>query len=250
MGQPTDYELYLRVPELLALQKKPGELACHDELLFQVVHQAAELWMKLVAHDLALAGSLISAARLTEAAKTLRRTHQVLGLLSQSLETLYTLSPLDYMRIREVLGRGSGQESPGYRRLLALPGQIFPHFEALLEQQALSLFQVYSKPGQHPEFFQIAEALLEFDLRLQEWRNRHILLVYRTIGVGTPSLKGKHSELLEKSLRQQFFPQLWKVRDELFSSWSLAHPTGATETLASSKTPDPTTSPDRPDVKT
>ena len=56
-------------------------------------------------------------------------------------------------------------------------------------------------PDQHGDLLAVAEGLLEYDLRLQEWRNRHILLVYRTIGVGTPSLKGKHSELLERGLQ-------------------------------------------------
>ena len=55
---PTDYELYLRVPELLRLQKPPSERACPDELLFQVVHQAAELWMKLVDHEMQLLASV------------------------------------------------------------------------------------------------------------------------------------------------------------------------------------------------
>ena len=48
----TDYEKYIRTDELLALQKTPAELSCHDELQFQVVHQVAELWMKLVGHEI------------------------------------------------------------------------------------------------------------------------------------------------------------------------------------------------------
>ena len=52
MSTLTDYEKYIRTEELLALQKAPSALSCHDELQFQVVHQVAELWMKLVAHEL------------------------------------------------------------------------------------------------------------------------------------------------------------------------------------------------------
>ena len=47
-------------------------------------------------------------------------------------------------------------------------------------------------------------------------------MVYRIIGVGTPSLKGNHSELLEKGAREQFFPALWQVRDEVFGEWTRA----------------------------
>lgn len=236
---PTDYELYLRVPELLSLQKLPSELACPDELLFQVVHQAAELWMKLIDHEMGQLGSLLAADRLAESGKTLRRIHSVLALLAQSLETLYTLTPADYMRIREVLGRGSGQESPGFKRLLAVPAEVYPHFEALLARRQTKLIEIYRKPSAHAELFQVAEALLDFDLRLQEWRNRHILLVYRTIGVGTPSLKGKHSEMLERGLRQQFFPKLWEVRDELYGEWSAANPSGSSYALTGTVTPEP-----------
>ena len=147
---PTDYELYLRVPELLSLQKLPSELACPDELLFQVVHQAAELWMKLIDHEMGQLGALLAADRLAESGKTLRRIHSVLALLAQSLETLYTLTPADYMRIREVLGRGSGQESPGFKRLLAVPAEVYPHFEALLARRQTKLIEIYRKPSHMP----------------------------------------------------------------------------------------------------
>ena len=43
----SDYERYLRTDELLALQKTPDEQVDRDELLFQTVHQASELWLKL-----------------------------------------------------------------------------------------------------------------------------------------------------------------------------------------------------------
>ncbi len=236
---PTDYELYLRVPELLRLQKRESELACPDELLFQVVHQAAELWMKLADHEMRQLGPMISSERLADSCRTLRRVHTVLALIAQSLETLYTLTPADYMRIREVLGRGSGQESPGFKRMLAVPAEVYPHFETLLAKRKLTLIEIYREPSRYAEVFQVAEGLIDFDLHLQEWRNRHILLVYRTIGVGTPSLKGKHSELLERGLRQQFFPKLWQVRDDLFGEWSARHPSGADYSLTGKVTPEP-----------
>jgi tryptophan 2,3-dioxygenase len=59
---------------------------------------------------------------------------------------------------------------------------------------------------------------LDFDQLLQSWRQRHLLLVYRIIGAGTPSLKGKPSELLEQGMKHRFFPALWEVRDEVLPS--------------------------------
>lgn len=231
---PTDYELYLRVPELLSLQKPSEQMACPDELLFQVVHQAAELWMKLIEHEVQRLIAVLSppdSADLARAHLTLQRVHSVQRVLLDGIETLYTLSPADYMRIRAVLGRGSGQESPGFRRLLALGGEVWPHFEAVLASRGVTLREIYLEPARHAALFAVTEGLLDFDLRLQEWRNRHVLLVYRTIGVGTPSLKGKHSELLERGLRTQFFPALWAVRDEVFAEWTREHPHGASYSL-------------------
>lgn len=247
---PTDYELYLRVPELLSLQKPPEERACPDELMFQVVHQSAELWMKLLDHELhEFVRSLDEEVLQLHVAQTaLHRVHHIQRLLLSGLEILYTLSPTDYMRIRAVLGRGSGQESPGFRRMLALGGEVWPHFARLLERSGVSLLDIYHEPRRFPALFAIAEGLLEFDLRLQEWRNRHILLVYRTIGLGTPSLKGKHSELLEKGLRTQFFPALWEVRDEVFAHWSATHPQGADQTLTGIPASKPAAPPSSPSL--
>lgn len=229
----TDYELYLRVPELLSLQKEPAQRACPDELMFQVVHQAAELWMKLADHEMqefvrALSGGVAS---LHTAQTALHRVHHIQRLLLSGLEILYTLSPTDYMRIRAVLGRGSGQESPGFKRMLCIGNEVWPHFQRLLDDNKVTLLDLHRTPGNYPALFALAEGLLEFDLRLQEWRNRHILLVYRTIGLGTPSLKGKHSELLERGLRTQFFPALWAVRDEVYGEWTNQHPYGAEASL-------------------
>ena len=42
----SDYERYLNTDELLSLQKTPDEQLHRDELLFQTIHQSAELWLK------------------------------------------------------------------------------------------------------------------------------------------------------------------------------------------------------------
>ena len=74
----------------------------------------------------------------------------------------------------------------------------------------------------HHALFQLCEGLVDYDQLLQTWRYRHLMLVYRIIGTGTPSLKGKHSELLAKGMAQRFFPALWDVRDEVFGEWTAA----------------------------
>jgi tryptophan 2,3-dioxygenase len=221
----SDYEKYIRTEELLALQK--SQLTCHDELQFQVVHQVAELWMKLIEHELLFAAGLMREGQPVRAVGSLHRVRGIMILLHDQLSLLDTMAPTDYMTIREGLGRGSGQESPGFRRLLQLPDEIWPSFEGLLRAHDTTLRAVYDKPQSQPDLFALAESLLDFDQQLQGWRQRHLTLVYRQIGAGTPSLKGKPSDLLAEGMKHRFFPPLWEVRDELFAAWTQKHPHGA-----------------------
>lgn len=217
----TDYEKYIRTDELLALQKPAEALTCHDELQFQVVHQAAELWMKLIEHELRFFAAELAEDRLARAVSVLRRVGGVQRVLFTQLDLLDTMAPVDYMTIRTGLGRGSGQESPGFRMMLKLPGEtVWPAFATFLERRAVSLREIYEHPHSHHELYQVCEGLVDYDQQLQTWRYRHLMLVYRTIGTGTPSLKGKPSELLAHGLKQRFFPKLWDVRDEVFADWT------------------------------
>src|SRR5215470_17217363 len=212
MAPLTDYEKYIRTEELFALQKAPEALTCHDEMQFQIVHQAHELYMKLIAHELGFMSKLLEAGEVARAITTLRRVATVQRVLLHSVDLLDTMAPTDYMTIRTGLGRGSGQESPGFRTMLRLPGElVWPAFEACLGRLGLTVRQVYDHPHDHHAVFQLCEGLVDYDQLLQTWRQRHLTLVYRIIGTGTPSLKGKPSELLERGMRQRFFPALWDV---------------------------------------
>jgi tryptophan 2,3-dioxygenase len=217
----TDYEKYIRTEELLALQKTPDALTCHDELQFQVVHQAHELYMKLIAHELRFFCKLLEQGEVARGVSTLKRVSTAQRVLLHSIELLDTMAPTDYMTIRTGLGRGSGQESPGFRMMLRMPGELlWPAFSAFLERSQLTLRQIYDAPHTHHAVFQLCEGLVDYDQLLQTWRYRHLVLVYRIIGMGTPSLKGKPSDLLVHGMKQRFFPKLWEVRDEVFSDWT------------------------------
>jgi tryptophan 2,3-dioxygenase len=223
MAPLTDYEKYIRTDELLALQKPAGDLACHDELQFQVVHQAAELWMKLIAHELLGVVAAFAADNCGRALAGLDRVTRIQRLLLAQMDLLDTMAPKDYMTIRTVLGNGSGQESPGFKTMLRLPGeQVWPAFDTFRAGRGASLREIYEQHEQHFELYRVCEALTDYDQLLQLWRQRHLMLVYRIIGAGTPSLKGKPSELLARGMAQRFFPALWDVRDEVFGEWTRA----------------------------
>ena len=223
----TDYEKYIRTEELLALQKSPEALTCHDEMQFQIVHQAHELYMKLIEHELRFVATLLQADELARAVTTLGRVSRVQRVLLHSIDLLDTMAPTDYMTIRTGLGRGSGQESPGFRTMLKLPGEVvWPAFAAYLEREGVTLRQIYERPHDHHGLFQLAEGLVDYDQLLQTWRSRHLTLVYRIIGTGTPSLKGKHSDLLAHGMKTRFFPALWDVRDDVFDQQAMGHDPG------------------------
>src|SRR5262245_38400531 len=177
----TDYEKYLRTEELLALQKRPEQLATHDELQFQIVHQVAELWMKLVSHEIERLIGLLGQNQPVLATYTLRRVNEIQRLLEQQLRLLDTMAPRDYMTIRTALGRGSGQESPGFRHLMKVPRDIWAAFPALLGRRQVTLREIHEAPAEHADLYALAEGLTDFDQALQLWRWRHLMLVYRII---------------------------------------------------------------------
>src|SRR5438477_7044037 len=161
MAQLTDYEKYIRTEELLGLQKAPHALSCHDELQFQVVHQAHELYMKLIEHELRFACQLLETREVARAVTTLGRVTKTQRVLLASIDLLDTMAPTDYMTIRAGLGRGSGQESPGFRTMLRLPGEIvWPAVATFLEREGVTIRQIYEHPHDHHQLFQLCEGLL------------------------------------------------------------------------------------------
>src|SRR6202161_984529 len=113
----SDYERYLRTDELLALQKDPDEQVHRDELLFQTVHQSAELWLQLAISEVEEATRLIDADEALGAVRLLRRVVLALRNVTEGMDMLDMLDPWDYNTVRTVLGHGSGFDSPGFRHL-------------------------------------------------------------------------------------------------------------------------------------
>jgi tryptophan 2,3-dioxygenase len=65
----------------------------------------------------------------------------------------------------------------------------------------------------------VAEELAEFDELFQKFRYEHMQLIYRTIGFGSKSLKGRPVEILEEGMRHKFFPELWEIRGQMTDRW-------------------------------
>src|SRR5712692_9059776 len=208
----TDYERYVRVPELLALQKKTSELAHPEERLFQITHQAAELWLHQVDYEIDRAAEMIRDDQPHSAADLLNRCRMILDLLREQIIILETMAPVDYHVIRtSSLGRGSGQESPGFHKLLDVGKRLWPAFEGLLGRRKLSLIEIERRPRQHDEIFRLVQALLDYDEAFLKWRFTHMRLAFRIIGSEVLSLKGVPASQLESGTREPLFPELWEA---------------------------------------
>ncbi len=115
MAPRDSYGGYLRLDEMLALQSpRSGE---HDEMLFVVIHQASELWMKLCLHELRLVIDSVQGDDLTLASKGLARIARVQRQMIQSWDVLSTMTPAEYGRFRDALGISSGFQSFQYRQM-------------------------------------------------------------------------------------------------------------------------------------
>ncbi|MBV9069279.1 MAG: hypothetical protein JO093_01735 [Acidobacteria bacterium] len=208
----SDYERYVRVPELLELQKPVAELAHPEERLFQTTHQAAELWLHHVDYEIGRAIELIAADDVALAAELLDRCARIINLLRQQIVILETMAPADYHVIRtSSLGRGSGQESPGFAKLLDVGKRVWPVFEAVLGRRSLTVIEIERKPREHAEMFRLVQAMLDYDEAFLNWRYSHMRLAFRVIGSKVMSLKNVPAAQLEQGTREPLFPELWET---------------------------------------
>ena len=111
------YETYLQLDKLLSAQQPLSKTPEHDELLFIIQHQVAELWFKLILHELDAAMECLRNDQLPRSIKILNRVKQVQHQLINQWSVLATLTPTEYSAFRDVLGSASGFQSPQYRLL-------------------------------------------------------------------------------------------------------------------------------------
>lgn len=94
----------------------------HDEMLFIIIHQTSELWMKQASHELSAAINYVENNKYGPAFKVISRVKMILNQLTQSWSILSTLTPSDYLKFRDKLGNASGFQSYAYRKLEFLLG--------------------------------------------------------------------------------------------------------------------------------
>lgn len=159
------YGDYLQLEKILSAQRRLSDH--HDEMLFIVIHQTSELWMKMILHELNAAIRCIWEKDLDPVFKMLSRVSRIQQQLIQSWDVLSTLTPSEYLEFRDKLGKASGFQSYqnrlieftlGYKSPRAL--SVFAHEPDIYAQ----LKQALESPGLYDaSIFMLAERGLPID---------------------------------------------------------------------------------------
>ncbi len=115
LSESLSYSQYLNLDKLLEAQHPLSYH--HDEMLFIIIHQVSELWMKLCLHELNATVACIRRDDLGPTFKMLARVSTIQQQLLHSWDVLATITPHDYAAFRNTLGKSSGFQSPQYRML-------------------------------------------------------------------------------------------------------------------------------------
>jgi tryptophan 2,3-dioxygenase len=246
------YADYLDLKDLLGAQKPRSDH--HDEMLFIIIHQTKELWMKELLHELRLAIDLVQSDRFAEAYKAMARISRIQAVMTLSWDVLSTLTPVDYLKFRNVLGTSSGFQSEQFREIEFRLGLKEPNFvnhypEGSRERAALqkalnepdlrdaahgaleragfdlgdrsaeaiaaAWLQVYQDAERWFDLYELAEKLVDIDDALAAWRFKHVLTVERIIGNKTGTGGSAGAPYLRATLEKRIFPELWSLRTAL-----------------------------------
>lgn len=126
------YGEYLKLENILSNQIRLSDH--HDEMLFIIIHQTSELWMKLILHELNSAIESIQNDDLSSSFKRLARVSRIQAQIIQSWDVLSTLTPSEYIEFRDSLGQASGFQSYQYRMIEFALGYKTAHILKIYEK--------------------------------------------------------------------------------------------------------------------
>jgi tryptophan 2,3-dioxygenase len=120
------YSSYLKLDELLALQKPLSDGPEHDETLFIVIHQVYELWFKQLIHEIDYLMALLERQDAARSLHTLKRILTILKVVVAQIDVLETMTPLEFLSFRARLESGSGFQSFQFREMEFVLGHKTP----------------------------------------------------------------------------------------------------------------------------
>ena len=120
------YANYLKLDQLLDLQRPRSQPPEHDEMLFIIVHQAYELWFKLQLHEFEKINHDFTRNDLYGAIATFKRTRTIMKTMVEQVDIVETLTPMSFSSFRDRLESASGFQSVQFRELEFLLGYKRP----------------------------------------------------------------------------------------------------------------------------
>jgi tryptophan 2,3-dioxygenase len=187
LSRDDDYTGYLQLDKLLDAQIPLSDPPHHDEMLFIVQHQVAELWIKLLIHEIGAAIRHLRNDELPQAVKNLARVRHVQNQLYSQWKVLDTLTPAEYAEFRHVFGKASGFQSAQYRIL-----------EFTLGNKSRSTMAVYEH---QPEWYSRLEAALHspslYEEFLMHLKRRGMPIPQHAIDRDFSEVRGEDEEVID-----------------------------------------------------
>lgn len=214
------YSDYLCLDDILGAQKPRSDQ--HDEMLFIIIHQASELWMKLAGNELQAAIQYIADGNYRQAFKVVARVKLILNQITQSWSILATMTPVDYLKFRHVLGPASGFQSYSYRKMEFLLGnknrrlvQVHQHAPEVYEKMS----RLLTAPSLYDVVIQkLAEGGFEIDAEMldRDWsepyqRNDSVQTAWRKVYQDSERYF-EFYELAEKLVDIEDAFQMWRFK--------------------------------------
>ena len=216
------YGDYLRLDKILDAQELVSKPPHHDEMLFIIQHQTAELWMKLMLHELAAAIGFMQRDRLDRCSKILSRVKHVQAQMFNQWAVLETLTPSEYLQFRDALGHASGFQSHQFRKLEFLLGNkgkdylsVYSHDPVVYEElkRALESPSIYEEflLFLHRQGFDLPTEVIDRDWSVQREGHPRVIAAFKII-YSEPQKYWDAYEMAEKLVDLEENFQLWRFR--------------------------------------
>lgn len=235
-SKAMSYGAYLDLDTLLSAQHPRSEPQQHDELLFIIQHQVAELWLKLLLHEMHSARSLIAADELAPALKRLARVKHVQKQLVEQWDVLATLTPSEYAQIRPFLATSSGFQSHQYRAVEFLLGNKNADMMRVFEHSPVEhavLERLLREPTIYDEFlrflarrgYAVPAAVLERDVTLPYRLDEDLVGVFAAVYASPAEHWGVYETCEELVDIEDLFQQ-WRFRHLQVVTRTIGHRQG------------------------
>ncbi len=246
------YNEYLKVPELIGLQKSLSEPTSHDELLFIVIHQTYELWFKQILHEIDASIGWLKGNRTFRANHSLKTVASIGKIVVSQIHILETMAQIGFLEFRDKLNPASGFQSTQFREIEFVSGakdermmnlfksdafaferlskrfhapSVADEFWNLLgradftveteEEKIETIVKILRNPEKHADFYIMQDLLIEHDENIARWRYNHVLMVEKMLGMKRGTGGSDGGGYLRTTLAKKFFPELWEARTRL-----------------------------------